>query len=90
MRVLIFVGLKLAEIAGVAAIIATLYQVGHFMSQKSEFVRDAWCGQANGFDYVLIGFIFAGGAFVVGFVGVALVISNWQWAEKLASRKEQK
>ena len=83
-RVLIFIGLKVAEVAGVVAVAAACYIIGRctiFHGYPPEGAVDVFMCALCGFGVCL---------FCITIVDLLLVViaANWQWAGRLAKKKE--
>lgn len=85
MRVLIFIGLKLAEIAGLCVAVCGLYFLGLWNPAGVDMI------EPNYFDFFMCGLCYIVFCFVsvMVFMGICSVVkANWRKAGKLANRRK--
>ena len=84
-RILIFVGLKIAEILGICGIVGILYGIGYFNVRVMGWFDDMelW------FELVLVGVLVLAILFLIFMLGTGIycaIMANWEWASKLSKK----
>ena len=83
-QVLIFIGLKLAELGALCVTWALLTAIGYFVNGK--ILR--WPKPRDREDWLLIGLVgvaFVAGSGAVIYLAYMIISSNWAWAARLAN-----
>jgi hypothetical protein len=92
-RVLVFIGLKIAECSAVVLGVLGLHELGAWYDQTywpTIAYRATWYERVgNGFVVLLMGWLLVLGGALLLLGLVCLIRVNWRWAKKLTSTKER-
>lgn len=84
-KILIFIGLKLAEALGICGIVGILYGMGYFVTRVMGWAThmDLW------YETIVMGVIpllMLFGIFAVGFLIYEVIKANWAWADRISKK----
>ncbi len=84
-KILIFIGLKIAEILGGVGIMATVYGLGLGLNHIIYPKQDTW------FQIVLKGVIALCAITIANLIGIGIyygIKANWNWADRITNKKK--
>ena len=89
-KILIFIGLKIAEIIGVCLVPVIIYSTGLFMTYRIGWHAD----RLDILDIAFKGFAVYAGGFIMFLVSIGAykgikhaIKANWDWADRIARKK---
>lgn len=84
-KILIFIGLKIAEILGVCGIVGILYGIGWLLTYQLGIDPDMTGGWLCFKGFFCLAFLVI--IFVIGFGIYCAIKANWAWADRLSKKR---